>query len=403
MTALLLAGAVVLSTVAAGAVVGAGHSDDLGASATVDATPSDPSEAESTHTVVVPLGSAAESPGSPLDDVVVDYTAGTPTADVSNVGAGTIERFGIDRDGDSPGTRVDVQANVTAVTGEKDGSAVRIATDGGLTLREGDEVVVVLRPVQNPQTAGSAEVAVTVNSRGANDTATGTVAYEHTDASVSFADQSTAGVTVTLASVTLSEGGFVAIQNASGARADEIRGHSGYLSAGTHEDVTVRLDTPVERNRDLVAQAYTDANGDLWFQYDIGGGEEDFPYRTRDGNLMGTDAARMRYAAASATATTTVTPSDGNGAHASATPTGSANVGTSPATDRAGAPPSATTTPTDEGATSTTASAATPTPGADRTSNTTADATRTGGQPGFGVPLALLALAGATLLARRAA
>lgn len=370
--ALLLAIVVVIGAMA-GASAGTARTGDLGAAATVDATPSDPNEAESTHAVVVTLGPDAESTGSTFDDVVVDYAVGKPEADVSNVGAGTIERIGIDRGGDDRGTRVDVRANVTTVSGKRDGGAVRIATNGALTLQQGDEVVVVLRPVQNPQTAGSAEVEVTVNSQSANDTATGTVTYEYNDASVAFADQSTTGETVTLSSVTLSEAGFVAVQNASGARPDEIRGHSAYLPAGTHEDVTVRLDTPVERDRELVAQAYTDANANRRFEYDVSGGEEDLPYRTRDGNLMGTDTAQVTHTTddgggdatptASPTPTPTDTPTPGDGDDGS-------DDGGDDGTATASPTPTATPIPGDGGDGSGDDGTATPTPPAETRTGT---------------------------------
>jgi PGF-CTERM protein len=455
--AVLLAVVVVLGATA-GASAGTARTGELGSVATVDATPSDPNEAESTHAVVVPLGADAESPGTAFSDVVVDYAVGQPEADVSNVGAGTIERIGIDRGGDDRGTRVDVRANVTTVSGKRDGGAVRIATNGELTLQQGDEVVVVLRPVQNPQNAGSAEVEVTVNSQGVNDTATGTVTYEYNDASVAFANQSTTGETVTVSSVTLSEAGFVAVQNASGARTDEIRGHSSYLPAGTHEDVTVRLDTPLERDRELVAQAYTDANANRRFEYDVSGGEEDFPYRTRDGNLMGTDTAQVSHTTDSGgdtgTPTPTATPSDGSGDESTptatptptptpvdggdggddtATPTppeetrtgtddgdGTPTTATPTSTDRTGAgTPTATPTPVTDGTATPTAvssgtATASPTPfettspttsptAADTPTEPPADGTETGGQPGFGTIATLVALVGAALLARRAA
>jgi hypothetical protein len=456
--ALAVAVAVVVSVVAGGAAMGAERTGDLGDVATVDATPSDPNDSESTHAIVVPLGSAAESPGSPFRDVVVDYTLGGPEADVSNVGAGTIERIGIDRDGDNVGTRVDVRATVTTVSGKKDGSAIRIATSGNHTLQRGDEVVVVLRPVQNPQNAGTGEVAVTVNSQSVADRATGSVTYEYNDARTTFGNQSTTGETVTVPSVTLSEGGFVAVQNVSGVSPDEVRGHSDYLEAGQHTDVTVRLDEPLTTADELVAQAYTDANGDRRYEFARSGGEEDFPYLNRDGNLMGPDTARVDHTAGSGdeesptatpsdggdtTPTPTATPTDGgddgDGMTPTATPTptpgdnesptatptdggddgdgmtptptrdgnydwsedGSLEVD-SPTDERPGAEtPTAPATPEGDGTASATASPTEATTDSATDEETPGGTTADGGQPGFGVVLAGLALAGAALLARR--
>jgi PGF-CTERM protein len=457
--AVLLAVAVLLSSVTAGVVVGTGTTGDLGDAAAIDATPSDPNEAESTHAIVVPLGSAAETPGSPFRDVVVDYTVGAPTADVSNVGAGTVERIGIDRNGDDPGTRIDVNATITSVSGKKDGAAVRIATAGNHTLRQGDEVVVVLRPVQNPQNAGTAKASVTINSQNAADVANGTVTYEYNDASIRFDNRTTTGETVTLSSVTLSEGGFVAIQNKSGANPGAIRGHSAYLSAGTHTDVTIQLDAPVETDRELVAQAYTDSNADLRFEFGASGGEVDDPYLNRDGNVMGVDEATVEHTSdgdTSSTPTPTATPTDDDGdGETTATPTptatptdddggmddGGGGMTATPTPTRTDdgdstsdgdvvddgswedgtlitPAPTPTPTPTDDDragmSTPTDSPTATPTdsptagegpqttsPGED--AETPGDDTETSGQPGFGAVAALVALAGAALLARRAA
>ena len=411
--------AVVILGAVADTAAGTARNGQLGDVATVDATPTDPNEAESTHAVVVPLESGAESPGSTFNDVVVDYAVGTPEADVSNVGAGTVERIGIDRGGDNRGTRVDAQANITTVSGKRDGGAVRIATAGDLTLQRGDEVVVVMRPVQNPQNAGTAEVELTINSQNANDTATGTVTYEYNGANVTFDDPSTTGETVTVSSVRLSEGGFVAVQNSSGTGPDTIRGHSGYLPAGTHEDVTVQLDVPLESDDELFAQAYTDANADRRFEYGDAG-EEDFPYRNRDGNLMGTDSAQVTYTEETATPTPTPTP-DGGDETATPTPTltpdggdetptptetyawdddGQLKVDTPTETEPSGSDtPTATDSTDDETASptdSTDDGTASPTDEEAPGGTTAGD-----GQPGFGLAAALVALAGAVLLARR--
>jgi PGF-CTERM protein len=474
--ALAMSVVLVVSIVSGSAALGATRTGDLGDVATVDATPSDPNDAESTHAIVVPLESAAESPGSPFRDVVVDYSVGAPTADVSNVGAGTIERIGIDRGSDDPGTRIDVAANVSTVSGKKDGAALRIATAGEHTLQQGDEVVVVLRPVQNPQNAGTAEVSTTINSQNAADIANGSVTYEYNGANVTFEDQSTTGETVTVSSVTLSEGGFVAVQNSSGASADAIRGASTYLSAGTHEDVTVQLDPAIENDTELVVQAYTDANGDRRFEYDSSGGEEDIPYRTRDGNLNGSDAAQVTHEAgdtttATPTPTPTATPTDDGDTTPTPTPTDDSDTTPTPTatptptddsdtTDDGDTTPTPTATPTDDGGDdggmtptptasddgeawesgtlvtptptetdqrgmNTPTATATPTTAMDETDTTSPTATatpiatddmdgtstddsdetpggtETDGQAGFGLLVALVALAGAALLARR--
>lgn len=346
----LLVATVVLLSVGSGVAMRPA-TESVGPVATIDATPSDPNAAESTHAVTVPLATSAGSLGQPWNDVVVNYTA-DPSADVSNVGAGSIERVGIDRDDDAPGTRIDVAATVTSASGMRDGRAVRVTLEGNLTLQPSDEIVVVLRPVQNPQREGNATVEVTINSQGAADTATGTVTYEYNSADVAMDNQTTNGSIVTVRSVTLSEGGFVAVQNESGAAPDAVRGHSTYLDAGSHQNVTVRLDEPLSKTRTLTAQAYTDTNGDQRFQYDSSGGTTDTPYRTKDGSLMGTDAATVR-----------VPGSDPDETQPTDTPTPTVT----PASDT----PTDARTPTESGGSATPSDSPTPTP------TTTSDTTRT--------------------------
>jgi len=413
----LLVAATVASTAATGA--GASTTTDLGDVATVDATPTDPDHAESTHAIRVPLGSDAESIGSPFDDVVIDYTVGDPEADVSNVGANTVERIGIDRGDDDPGTQVDERVEtIGTVSAKKDGSAVRIETGGSLDVQEGDEIIVVIRPVQNPQNPGDATVDITVNSQSAADNATGTVTYEENDANTTFSDQTTAGDTVEIDSVTLSEGGFVAIQNETGANPDAVRGHSEYLGPGTHEGVTVELDTPVDEDTELTAQPYLDTNADRRSTYVESGGDNDTLYRNADGNPMGTDDATVTHGSGADSgdaSTPTATPeSDGdlgmrsnNLTTATPTPTATPESGdgdgdstaTTTATETTG-DPAARDTPTP----SPTGAPADDTDGDDEDGDATTEPSTPGGEtggssPGFGPVAALVALAGAALVA----
>lgn len=380
--------AVVVLSMFSGTFVSASPSASLGSVATVDATPSDPNEAESTHAVTVALGTEAGSIGSQWNDIVVNYNVEAPKADVSNVGAETIERVGIDRGNDDAGTRIDTNATVETVSGKKDGHAVRIGLAGSLTLEENDELVVVLRPVQNPQNAGNPQVETTVNSQSSADTATGEVTYEYNDASVTFENQSSDGQTAVVSSVNLSEGGFVAVQNESGDHPDEIRGASAYLSPGTHQNVEVPLDPALQENRTLVAQVYTDTNADRRFTYDEEGGEEDRPYRNRDGNTMATDDAVVTLdGEGESTPTPTPMPGTATPGSGTATPTQMPGSGTVTPT---GEMPTATQSPTTEKRAGTQTETGTPTGGLIGTPTTE------GGTPGFGPVVALLA---ATILA----
>jgi hypothetical protein len=116
-------------------------------------------------------------------------------------------------------------------------------------------------------------------------------------ASVTFSNQSADedGTLVTVDSVALPDGGFVAIHRDS--VSGPVVGVSAYLSAGTHTDVLVRLDEAVDDRTTLVAMAHRDTDGDLVFEWTYA--EEDGPY-TDDGAPVA-DAAMV-------TATPTVTP-----------------------------------------------------------------------------------------------
>ncbi len=103
------------------------------------------------------------------------------------------------------------------------------------------------------------------------------------EASLDFAAQTTDGETVTIDSVTLQDGGFVTVHDAtllSGATFDSIRGTSMYLGPGTHENVTVTLDEPLSENTTLVPMAHRDTDGDEAYTFEESGGSADGPYAT---------------------------------------------------------------------------------------------------------------------------
>jgi len=103
------------------------------------------------------------------------------------------------------------------------------------------------------------------------------------EASTGFESQSTDGETVTVDSVTLQDGGFVTVHDATlleGATFDSIRGTSPYLGPGTHEDVTVTLDEPVSENTTLIPMAHRDTDGDEAYTFEESEGSADGPYVT---------------------------------------------------------------------------------------------------------------------------
>ncbi|WP_436928817.1 type II secretion system F family protein [Halosimplex halobium] len=99
-------------------------------------------------------------------------------------------------------------------------------------------------------------------------------------AQVTFDDQTMAGETVTVDSVSLSEGGYVTVRARS---ADgEIVGHSAYLAAGGHEDVRIRLESTYSDEMELYAVPHLDTDGDERFGYTGGAVDRTYPEeRTR--------------------------------------------------------------------------------------------------------------------------
>jgi uncharacterized membrane protein len=128
-----------------------------------------------------------------------------------------------------------------------------------------------------------------------NATAQITVETTTPTANVAFENQTTEGTTVVVDSVTMSEGGFVAIHNSSlfdGNVIGSVIGVSDYLAPGTHEDVEVTLyDVPgasfnvdsLPANETLVAMPHLDTNENETYDFVATGGGADGPY-TEDGS-----------------------------------------------------------------------------------------------------------------------
>ncbi len=103
------------------------------------------------------------------------------------------------------------------------------------------------------------------------------------EASISIGDQESGGENVTVDSVSLSEGGFVAIYDGVdvGVDPEDVIGHSAYLESGDHEDVQIDLDDPLEESGPIVAAVHHDTTDDQTFQYVDSDGEDDEPYVTQ--------------------------------------------------------------------------------------------------------------------------
>jgi len=108
-------------------------------------------------------------------------------------------------------------------------------------------------------------------------------------ASVTFSEQTTGGTTVTVDEVTLPEGGFVTIHDSSladGETLGSVAGTSAYLEEGTHENVTVTLDEPLNEDEQLTAMAHRDTDGDRAYTFVSSNGQTDGPYTADSGAVV---------------------------------------------------------------------------------------------------------------------
>ncbi|WP_225317716.1 MULTISPECIES: hypothetical protein [Haloferax] len=110
---------------------------------------------------------------------------------------------------------------------------------------------------------------------------------EEATASVTFGDQESDGTVVTVSSVSLSEGGFIAIHAEDGS----VIGASEYLEPGESSGITVRIDEPLTEDATLTAMPHLDTNDNQELDFITSDGAEDGPY-TADGEPV-TDTAEI--------------------------------------------------------------------------------------------------------------
>ncbi|RJT04737.1 hypothetical protein D3261_09000 [Halococcus sp. IIIV-5B] len=111
------------------------------------------------------------------------------------------------------------------------------------------------------------------------------------EAKIGFPNQSTTGATVTVQSVTLPDGGFVGIHGENylppnNETQDSLRGFSGYLTPGTHRNVSIALKQNVTENTILLAIPYRDTNRNQSFDYLRSNGENDTAYAPRGATAL---------------------------------------------------------------------------------------------------------------------
>ncbi|WP_233514219.1 MULTISPECIES: hypothetical protein [unclassified Haloferax] len=107
---------------------------------------------------------------------------------------------------------------------------------------------------------------------------------EEPTATVEFEDQNSNGATVTVASATLSEGGFVVIHNESG----DVVGISNYIEE-SNSNIRIFLTESLSESATLTAMAHLDTNNNQQLDFLSSDGAEDGPY-TMDGSPITDDA-----------------------------------------------------------------------------------------------------------------
>jgi len=218
------------------------------------------------------------------------------------------------------------------------------------------------------ESEGGADGPFTAGGSAVIDSATVTV-----EASLAYSGETGDGTTVTVDSVTLQDGGFVTIHDATvteGQVFESIRGTSMYLSPGTHENVTITLDQPVEEDTTLVPMAHRDTDGNESYTFPASEGATDGPYVAAGGAVVTTGS----YTVEAMDGDVTETEMDGDTTE---------TVMDSEMSD--------TETEMDDDE---------DTMGED-TTEAMGDGTTSGSGPGFGIVVAVAALLGAALLARR--
>ena len=121
------------------------------------------------------------------------------------------------------------------------------------------------------------------------------------DASITFENGTTEGETVTIESMTVPDGGFVAIHDASlldGEVVSSVIGVSAHLEAGTHEDIEITLFEGVdgttfdqehlEEEGALIAMAHRDTDSDEEYDFVQNEGGNDDPYTENDEAVVDT-------------------------------------------------------------------------------------------------------------------
>jgi hypothetical protein len=108
-------------------------------------------------------------------------------------------------------------------------------------------------------------------------------------AAVHYAHQTSDGRTIVVDHVDLYEGGFVAVHDPSLLRGEvlgSVVGHSSYLEAGSHEDIEIRLGSPITTSQTLIPMPHRDTDGDESYDFLDSEGGDDGPFVNADGDAV---------------------------------------------------------------------------------------------------------------------
>ncbi|WP_343124879.1 hypothetical protein [Natrinema sp. CBA1119] len=146
---------------------------------------------------------------------------------------------------------------------------------------------------EQDETATGIDGNETVPDDGDADNETADTDNDSQPAYVTFDDQTTDGETVVVENVTIASPGFVTIHDSSllvGEVFESVIGTSEYLEAGTHEQVEVTLDEPLEEDETLIAMPHRDTNDNQTYDFVESEGQFDGPFLTADDEPVTDDA-----------------------------------------------------------------------------------------------------------------
>jgi len=271
----------------------------------------------------VPAVSAAVDGGDPTGSTASDRLAAAETSAIDLVAAdlttadpqATVDtNADVDDDGDADEVAVQQAAEqaISGTTTAETGTELDVRVTG---TDSGSPFVKPLTTVVQSDGTWSVTADFGDNAQGANFTVdvrrNGTsLLAEPVDgrisaaptASVVFNDQESDGSSVTVDTVTMSDGGFVVIYLDT--FNTEIIGHSGYIEPGSDSDIGIELDRTLDEDTSLVARPHQDTDGDQTYEFELGS-SVDAPY-SEDGSAV-TDRADITVTSQSETPTATPT------------------------------------------------------------------------------------------------